>query len=1129
MYAPVAKFPDFPQLEQKILALWERTGAFKQLKEQNRGKPKWSFLDGPITANNPMGVHHAWGRSLKDMYQRFHAMCGEDLRFQNGFDCQGLWVEVEVEKEHGFKHKHDIESYGIDRFVEDCKARVRKFSKVQTEQSIRLGYWMDWDDSYYTMADENNYTIWSFLEKCHSRGLIHRGFDSMPWCPRCGVGLSEMEMHEGYKWVEHLSVFARFPLRGRDKEALLVWTTTPWTLTSNVGAAVHPEMSYYKIKQGEWIYYAGAENWDSERSIEVERTRSAGKRRETVRLKTLAEHLAAHGEVEIVGSLKGEDMLGWEYDAPFDALEAQATPGGYPHQDPKLMDRAGTACHRVIAWDLVTGSEGTGIVHIAPGCGKEDFRLGKEQGLVAITPLDEGGNFLPAFGWLAGRDAQTVAEDIAADLEQREFLLAQERYPHRYAHCWRCATPILYRMVDEWFIDMSWRDEIIGTIGQIRWIPEYGEQRELDWLKNMGDWMISKKRYWGLALPIWQCEHHDEPDPEKRCDWFTVIGGREQLKQKAIAGWDEFEGHTPHRPFIDAVEIRCERCGGTARRITDVGNPWLDAGIVPYSTIGYNSKPDYWSQWFPPELVLECFPGQFRNWFYAMLAMNAMMQEDRWADRSQEGRSGVVPPFKTLLGHALVFDEQGREMHKSLGNAIEFNAAAETIGAEVMRYIFASQNPTTNLRFPDISEKRKKNKVHLDQEVKRTLLTLWNCYSFYVTYAAVDGVTPGDLDVSLDERSELDRWILSKFQGLVRYARECFAGYRIHLLMERFERFLDDLSNWYLRRSRRRFWKSESDTDKLAAYATLYEVLEGSCRLIAPILPFLAEEIYQNLVRSVVEDAPDSVHLLGYPEHDESRVDEELERGIDVVVRYKNLGLSLRNQANTKIRQPLSRLLVKPADAIEREALQTESLRAQLLEEINVKELELLDSTEGLVRKTVQPNFKVLGPKIGKQMKAVQAQLPAADAGAVEAAVRDGGAYRLELSDGMPVLLGAEDVEIRVTGPEGVAVIVDGEAFAGLETTISAELKREGIARDFVRVVQNERKNRDLEVTDRIRLRYKAQDEIAAAIEEWTGYIGRETLALEIGADEGLDDAAAAQAKVSGSPVLIAVEKAAGE
>ncbi len=1094
MYAKVERIPDFPAIEKRLLAFWDERSIFDKLRQKNAGKPHWSFLDGPITANNPMGVHHAWGRSLKDMFQRYHAMCGHELRYQNGFDCQGLWVEVEVEKELGFKSKDDILAYGIDKFVDKCKERVRKYSAIQTDQSIRLGYWMDWDDSYFTMSDENNYTIWSFLKKCHQRGFLYKGFDVMPWCPRCAVGLSQMEMHEGYLEVRDPSVVVRFPLRERDHEALLVWTTTPWTLTSNVGAAVQPEMYYFKIKQGDWTYYAGAENWENDRTRDSDGNKTG--------LRNLPDLVAQAGPIEVLGSIKGEELIGLPYDGPFDELPAQAAKGGHPHTDDRLADHTGKTDHQVIAWDMVTGTEGTGIVHIAPGCGKEDYELGRELGLVAIAPLDDRGRYVDGFDWLTGKPAGEVAPEIIKDLKAKNLLVAREDYPHAYPHCWRCKTPVLFRAVDEWFIRMDWRDEIAEVVKDIRWIPEYGQERELDWLKNMRDWMISKKRYWGLALPIWVCDE---------CEHFEVIGSRDELQQRATEGWEDFDGNSPHRPWVDQVVIACEECGAKAHRVPDVGNPWLDAGIVPYSTMGYNTDRAYWEKWFPADLVLESFPGQFRNWFYALLAMSTMM----------ENRA----PFKTLLGHALVRDETGQEMHKSLGNAIEFNEAAETIGAEIMRYLYAGQNPVNNLNFPDIHRRGKqKGKRHLDEEIRRKLLTFWNCYSFYIQYAEVDGVRPKQFDVPVAERSQLDRWILSKLNGLTAHAHHCFENFQIQSLIGRWEHFVEeDLSNWYLRRSRRRFWKSEADRDKQAAYATLFEVLDTCIRLMAPVLPFLAEEVYQNLVRAGDPDAPESVHLRDYPAADGDLVDVDLERAIGTVIKAKNLGLSLRNKANIKIRQPLAELQVRPPSQNEREVLEKTDLQAVLLEELNVKALTFVEDVDALITTTVRANFKTLGARLGPKMKAAAAAIQASDPAALRAAFDAKLPYTLDV-DGETVELTEGDVMFSHQGPDGLEVVLEEGFFIGLVTELTPELEREGLARDFVRQVQNLRKERDLAIEDRIQLRYQAPDEVAAAILEWAEYIQGETLAVSI-SKEKFDPSEGKNIKLAGSNILIDLKK----
>ncbi|MGH2489238.1 MAG: class I tRNA ligase family protein, partial [Candidatus Limnocylindria bacterium] len=672
VFKPVYSALDVPALEREMAGIWrERRTAERYLVRNQDAERRYSFIDGPITANNPMGVHHAWGRTYKDLFQRYHTMLGERQRYQNGFDCQGLWIEVEVERELGFTNKRDIEAYGIDRFVEQCMARVQRFADRITEQSKRLGYWMDWEHSYFTNSDENNYTIWQFLQRCHERGLLYRGHDVMPWCPRCGTGLSNMEIAtEGYRELSHLSLTIRLPLtsQGHEGESLLVWTTTPWTLSSNVAAAVHPELTY------ELVEGRDGDRWWLSRGSRSRVAPSAA----------------------VLGEARGADLLGLTYRGPFDELPIQAG-----------------VEHRVVAWDEVTDAEGTGIVHIAPGCGEEDFALAQRDGLAVLDPIDEFGVFREGYGWQTGRfagatpdQADDLASAVADDLEAKGLLVEREVFTHHYPVCWRCGTQLLFRLVDEWFIAMDpLRGEISDVTRQVDWVPEgIGlEERELDWLRNMRDWMISKKRYYGLALPFWVCQ---------ACEAWEVVGSKDELRERAVAGWDAFEGHTPHRPWIDQVEIECRACGGRARRIADVGNPWLDAGIVAYSTLGWATDPEHWADWFPADFVTESFPGQFRNWFYALLTMSTVLT----------GR----PPTRTLLGHALVRDVHGEEMHKSRGNAIWFDDAAEEIGADVMRWLYSAANPSVNVNFGYGSGA---------EVVRRFVLPLWNTYSFLVTYA----------------------------------------------------------------------------------------------------------------------------------------------------------------------------------------------------------------------------------------------------------------------------------------------------------------------------------------------------------------------------------------------------------
>ena len=1102
LYKPVPRVPDFPAMEREILAFWRAKQIFQKLRAKNANGPHWSFLDGPITANNPMGVHHAWGRTLKDMYQRYNAMCGCALRYQNGFDCQGLWVEVEVEKSVGLKTKREIREFGIEKFVRACKERVLTYAARQTEQSIRLGYWCDWDDpkvllalrdaladgdraltvtvpsgktvtaraseiirklgsaeyggSYFTFSDENNYTIWSFLKKCHSEGFIYRGHDVMPWCGRCGTGLSQMEVAEGRRITTHTSVFVRFPIRGQDKTALLVWTTTPWTLTSNVAVAVNPEMTYLKVKHGEWFYYVAKGNFEKDR---VQDLTVEGKH-ETHKLPSIRTILKGSGGVEVVEELPGKELLGMTYSGPFDELPAQNAAGGVFPYGETGGGKTAAAAHCVIAWKEISEAEGTGLVHIAPGCGAEDQELGKENRIPFIAPLDESSTFIEGFGAFTGKNANAVADDVVAVLKANGMLVAKEKYPHVYPHCWRCKEELVFRPVDEWFIRMDWRDRIQRAVPTIRWIPAEGEAREQDWLYNMSDWMISKKRFWGLALPIWVCGE---------CSDFVVIGSREELKEKTVEGWDTFEGHSPHRPFIDAVKLRCEKCGGLSARIEDVGNPWLDAGIVPFSTMGYATDRTYWEKWFPADLVLESFPGQFRNWFYSMLAMSAMI-----ADRA---------PFKALLGHALVRDARGEEMHKSKGNAIAFDEAAEALGAEVMRYIYTEQKTAQNLNFPDLRPSGNVAQT-IDGDARRKLLTFWNCYSFFVMYASADGWKPDGAQVPIT--NELDRWVLSRLQRLVAEANRAFQNYENYRLIEAFQVFDEEFSNWYLRRSRRRFWKSAAD-----AYQTLYTVLTTVTRVLAPALPFLTEAIYQNLVRAVNAGAPESVHLTSYPQSDAALVDEVLEQNTDTVIRIKNLALSLRTQSKVKIRQPLSTLYVRPKDAADRRVLENPDYVAQILEETNIKQLTLIDDAKTLgVAVRLKPDAKKVGPRAGRYLQEIATELGKLDWGAVEI----GRGHSVEVA-GQRFALTQDEILMTFEGPDTLKCSLEQGTFLALDTTLTPELLQEGLARDFNRMLQDQRKALNLDISDRIVVTYSASARIEQAIRAHQDFLRSELLA----------------------------------
>mgnify|MGYP001611538670 FL=1 len=859
---------NFPENENKILKFWQDNKIFEKLRQKNQGKKRWSFLDGPITANNPMGVHHAWGRTYKDVFQRYKAMQGFDERYQNGFDCQGLWVEVEVEKELGFKNKKDIEIYGIDKFVEKCKERVRKYSAIQTAQSIRLGQWMDWENSYYTMSDENNYAIWHFLKKCWQDGYLYKGRDSVPWCPRCGTAISQHEiLTEEYKEITHKAVYFKLPIiEGKLKgKKFLVWTTTPWTIPANVALVVNPDFEYGVYKKNN---------------------------EELILLKPLAEKILDK-EYILERKIKGKDLKQLRYEGPFDNL---------PRVKKIATEKPGTFHTVALDKDLVTEQEGTGIVHIAPGAGEEDFKIGKKENLAVIDVIDEAAVYLDDMGNFSGKNAKENPEIIFNELKKdynKKFFFKTEDYIHRYPTCWRCKKELVWRVVDEWYISMDkLRKPLADITKKINWIPEFGRDRELDWLKNMHDWLISKKRYWGLALPIFECQ---------KCKSFEVIGSKEEFKKRAVEGWEKFEGNSPHRPWVDSVKIKCKKCGEVVSRIKDVGNPWLDAGIVSFSTMKYFSDKNYWKKWFPAELICESFPGQFKNWFYSLLVMSAVLENTN--------------PIKTVFGYASVRDEKGEEMHKSKGNAIWFDEAVEKAGADPMRWLYAKQNPAENLGFG----------YNVIEETKRKLLTLYNTYVFFNTYVKKEEISEKDLKIK--PKNILDKWIASKIDHLISSSEFNLDKYdvaRTVLNIEDF--FINDLSLWYIRRSRRRF--HEDSLNRKEVISVFYYVLLNITKLAAPIMPFFAEEMYQQIK---LDAMPESVHLCDWPELKGSgQTDLELETKMDEVRSIVNLALAERAAKGIKVKQPLKKLKIK---SLKSKIKDNKELLDLIKDEVNIKEV----------------------------------------------------------------------------------------------------------------------------------------------------------------------------------------------
>ena len=1045
MFKPVPSKIDFVQMEKDLLAWWDECGIVEKYLIRNDGSGKrFSFVDGPITANNPMGVHHAWGRTYKDIFQRYKTMQGFEQRYQNGFDGQGLWIEVNVEKDLGMTSKTDIEEFGVGKFVDLCKERVRRFADVQTQQSVRLGYWMDWDNSYHTMSDENNYTIWHFLKVCHEKGYIYEGRDVMPWCPRCGTGISHHEIvTEGYKDITHPSLYVRFPLIDRPGESLLIWTTTPWTLTSNVAVAAHPDLTYVKV-----------------------RAKGTGPNGEDETLYLVKSRLEAlKADCEVIQEIKGRELEGLRYHGPFDELPAQ---DGVEH--------------RVILWDEVSESDGTGLVHSAPGAGEEDYALSKEYDLPAIAPLDEFGQFVDGFGDLTGLSVFDAPRPIYRSLREKGALYRLDQITHRYPVCWRCDTELVFRLVDEWFISMDeLRHDIAEVTKKITWIPDFGMGRELDWLRNMDDWMISKKRYYGLALPIYKC---------RDCGHFEVIGSEVELKERAVEGWDRFEGHSPHRPWIDEVKIACEECGTTVSRIKDVGNPWLDAGIVTFSTLGYRHDKDYWRKWFPADLISESFPGQFRNWFYSLLTMSTALEN--------------TEPFRANFTYATLMDEKGEEMHKSKGNAIEFEEGADKMGVDAMRWMYSGTNPASNLFF---------GFGRADETRRRMLIPLWNVYSFFTTYANIDGYTPNTPAPPVEERPELDRWIISELNELIRTATAALDRYDPQTAVREIDEFVERLSNWYVRRSRRRFWKSEVDTDKVAAFATLHECLTTLIKLMAPFVPFVTEEIYQNIGRN---GGPESVHLEDWPVADESLIDTRLDDATRLAMRLSSLGRAARSKAGIKVRQPVSSVAFKLRSDAERDIL--EQVAPQVRDELNAKEISVLDDVSTVANLEIKPNFQLLGPKYGRDVGQVVGTISNAEPSEVFRAVSANrqvtiGDYTLE----------PDEIVVSATDKEGYSVIAEQGYSAAVTTEITPDLQLEGRARELVHQVQNMRRDAGFDIADRITTYYTGDPAIDDVIAVHGGYIRQETLSDDLIRSAPPDDAHAASHRINGLQAALGV------
>lgn len=1016
MFEPLPPVPDHPALEQEILDLWDVEGTFAAVQEKNADGPRFSFIDGPVTANKSLAVHTTWGRTLKDVFQRYKALRGFHQRYQNGFDCQGLWIEVGVEKELGLNSKRDIEAFGLAEFAQRCREVVERSAREITRGSIRLGQWMDWENSYYTFSDINITYIWQFLKQVHDQGRLYVGHRATEWCPRCGTSVSAHELIGSYVDQDDPSLFVRFPLRDRPGESLVVWTTTPWTLPANVAAAVNSE-ARYGLHDQEWRA--------------IERTDLEDEAFDAI--------------------LTGAEMVGWRYEGPYDDLSAE-----------RRVE------HRVIAWDDVSVDEGTGVVHIAPGCGSEDFALSQVHDLPVVTPVDESGLFYPDFGWLAGSAARASAPDIIDDLQRRGFLVDAGTVSHRYPECWRCHTPLIFRISDDWFIrvDDKLRQQLRDANATIEWTPAYMGKRMDDWLVNMGDWNISRRRYYGLPLPFYRCA----------CGWVTVVGSKDELSELAV---DPIDGLPElRRPWIDDVRIRCLACGDVVSRIPEVGDVWLDAGIVPFSTLGWKQAahvehgqatgaaagltgadlPDqeYWEQWFPAEWVSE-MREQIRLWFYSQLFMSVVLV----------GRA----PFQKVLGYEKMLDETGLEMHGSWGNMIEAEVAFERMGADVMRWQFCQQPPSQNLLFG----------FGPAADIKRKLLTLWNSVSFLVQYSNIAGVAPrlADLDGvdDLNDLTALDGWIVARTHQLVVECEAAFERYITVDVLDAFESYVDGLSNWYIRRSRRRFWDGDE-----APLRVLWWSITTSLRVIAPILPFLSEHLWRRLVSFQLPEAPTSVFLAGWPQSEPP--EEQILADVGLVRVAVELGRQARAKAGIRLRQPLSRAVIEGMTEVH-------GYVDEIASELRVKQVEL--GTVEATQLRVQPKLPVLGPRLGGNIVAVRRALEEG-----RFVLRDDGGVEVEGFD-----LSGDDVLVERTDREGWAVAARGGVTIALDLALDEELELEARVHDLIHHVNTMRKEKGCELADRIALHLPAFDEALLVHSDW---IAREVLAVAVDASSATDE-----------------------
>ncbi len=1047
MFKPVNSKLDVVAMEENVLKFWTRQGIFKKTVEQRQGKPEYVFYEGPPTANGRPGVHHVLARAFKDMFPRYKIMRGYHVSRRGGWDTHGLPVEIEVEKQLGFTNKQQIEEYGIEKFNELCKQSVFTYIQEWEKLTDRIAFWVDLDTAYVTYHNEYIESVWWILKSLWEKDLLFKGYKIVPYCPRCGTPLSDHEVSLGYDDAEDPSVFVRFPLVDKPDTSLLVWTTTPWTLPSNVAVAAHPEVDYVTI----------------EREHE-------GAKEKLILAKNLVEKVFAGEEIKVLETFKGRKLKGLKYQPLYSFLPIEKS------------------AHYVLLADFVTTEDGSGLVHQAPAFGAEDMEMGRQYDLPILLTVQPDGTFIPEITPWRGMFVKDADPKIIEDLRARGLLLRAGKFTHTYPFCWRCKTPLLYYARESWYIRTSAKkDRLVDLNKTIHWVPEHIKNGRFgNWLENNIDWSLSRERYWGTPLPVWECED---------CKHRECIGSVAELSEKAGRDLSDLDLHRPH---VDNVHWKCEKCGGKMTRVKDLIDVWFDSGAMPYAQWHYPfENQEKFKEQYPADYICEAV-DQTRGWFYSLHAISTLLND-------QVAFKNVI-----CLGH--IQDEQGRKMSKSLGNIVQPWDVINEHGADALRwYLYTATPPGQERRFSS----------NLVGEVVRNFtLTLWNVYSFFVTYANLD--KPQGLTVNAVV-NDLDRWLLSELNALVRDVTKAYEEYDVTNATRPVEKFVETLSTWYVRRSRRRFWKNDSSADKQAAYSTLYTALVTVAKLIAPAMPFLAEELYQNLVRSIDETAPESVHLAEWPRVMEEFIDESLNRDMNLVMKLVSLGHSARQKANRKVRQPLAQAAFSVGNPAERSALLNNA--DVVADELNVKEVRLLDAATEAVSHTVKPLPKQLGQKYGNKFPAIQKAILAMNAEEVAATLMAGKTLPVTVGD-ETLQITAEEVEVKAQAKSGFAVAEEGAYVAALVTDLTPELIAEGLAREFVRRAQDLRKTADLDVADRIELYVEASPNLKSAIEKHEEYIKSETLTVKLSFASPPDGAAVVEDGFEGEKVkagLVAV------